>query len=77
MISDCDFTNGSSPKKPKMNGKENAPPLTFKVRAECPVSKARTGLMQLIHHHVDTPVFMPVGTQVKNKHRYFRFYNFR
>ena len=37
--------------------------LTFKVLAECPVSKARVAEMVLPHHAVDTPVFMPVGTQ--------------
>lgn len=39
------------------------PALTFKILAECTVSKARTGLMGLPHHDVETPVFMPVGTQ--------------
>lgn len=42
---------------------ENAP-LIFEVFAECQTTKARTGRMTLVHHHVDTPVFMPVGTQV-------------
>ncbi len=37
--------------------------LTFKILAECPVSKARVASMTLPHHTVDTPVFMPVGTQ--------------
>ncbi|XP_043496634.1 queuine tRNA-ribosyltransferase catalytic subunit [Polistes fuscatus] len=40
-----------------------ASPLKFEILAECKTSKARTGKMTLIHHHVDTPVFMPVGTQ--------------
>jgi len=39
-------------------------PLIFEVLAECETTKARTGRMTLVHHHVDTPVFMPVGTQV-------------
>ncbi|XP_001357017.2 queuine tRNA-ribosyltransferase catalytic subunit [Drosophila pseudoobscura] len=39
------------------------PPLTYKVVAECSVSKARAGLMTLRHSEVNTPVFMPVGTQ--------------
>ncbi|EDW03745.1 queuine tRNA-ribosyltransferase catalytic subunit [Drosophila grimshawi] len=39
------------------------PPLTYKVVAECSVSKARAGLMMLRHSEVRTPVFMPVGTQ--------------
>ncbi|EZA50132.1 hypothetical protein DMN91_000702 [Ooceraea biroi] len=38
-------------------------PLRFEVFAECQTTKARTGRMTLVHHHVDTPVFMPVGTQ--------------
>ncbi|XP_063985609.1 queuine tRNA-ribosyltransferase catalytic subunit [Diachasmimorpha longicaudata] len=38
-------------------------PLTFEVINECKTTKARTGRMLLIHHHVNTPVFMPVGTQ--------------
>lgn len=40
------------------------PPLTYKVIAECPTTKARVGCMSLRHGDVDTPVFMPVGTQV-------------
>lgn len=39
-------------------------PLIFELIAECNTSKARTGVMTLIHSIVDTPVFMPVGTQV-------------
>ncbi len=37
--------------------------LSFKILAECPVTKARVAKMSLPHHVVDTPVFMPVGTQ--------------
>lgn len=39
--------------------------LTFNILAECNLSKARTGVMSLTHYDVETPVFMPVGTQVK------------
>lgn len=39
-------------------------PLTFKILAECTTSKARTSILSLPHQRVDTPVFMPVGTQV-------------
>lgn len=39
-------------------------PLTFKILAECTTSKARTSILSLPHQDVDTPVFMPVGTQV-------------
>ena len=38
-------------------------PLKFTVIAKCPVTKARVARMVLSHHAVDTPVFMPVGTQ--------------
>lgn len=37
--------------------------LSFKILAECPVTKARASLMTLPHGTVETPVFMPVGTQ--------------
>lgn len=40
--------------------------LKFKILAECSVSRARTGIMSLTHYDVETPVFMPVGTQVKH-----------
>ncbi|CAB3368594.1 Hypothetical predicted protein [Cloeon dipterum] len=33
------------------------------VLADCSTSKARTSLLTLPHHTVETPVFMPVGTQ--------------
>lgn len=34
----------------------------YRVIAECPVTKARVGQLELAHGIVDTPVFMPVGT---------------
>ncbi|KAL5011278.1 hypothetical protein ScPMuIL_009829 [Solemya velum] len=37
--------------------------LSFKILAECSTTKARTCKMVLPHSVVDTPVFMPVGTQ--------------
>jgi len=37
--------------------------LCFSIAAECTVSKARAGRIVLPHAVVDTPVFMPVGTQ--------------
>lgn len=50
------------------------PALTFKILAECTVSKARTALMGLPHHDVETPVFMPVGTQVRHYEIYRKFH---
>ena len=38
-------------------------PLNFSVVASCSSSRARVGKMRLPHSVVDTPVFMPVGTQ--------------
>lgn len=40
-----------------------ASPLTLRVVAECPVTKARACDLVLPHSAVSTPVFMPVGTQ--------------
>lgn len=37
--------------------------FSFEILAECSRSKARAGLLHLPHHTVNTPVFMPVGTQ--------------
>ncbi len=37
--------------------------MQFKILAECSISKARVAQMVLPHYTVDTPVFMPVGTQ--------------
>ncbi|XP_012259501.2 queuine tRNA-ribosyltransferase catalytic subunit [Athalia rosae] len=44
-----------SPKKPPLS--------VFTIIAECQTSKARTSVINLPHHLVDAPVFMPVGTQ--------------
>lgn len=38
-------------------------PLTLRIVAECPVTKARACDLMLPHSAVSTPVFMPVGTQ--------------
>ena len=37
--------------------------LALQILAECSTTKARTCKLKLPHHTVDTPVFMPVGTQ--------------
>ena len=39
--------------------------LSLKIVAECGTTKARAAVMRLPHADVETPVFMPVGTQVK------------
>lgn len=40
------------------------PALTFDILANCKLTMARTAIMKLPHYDVETPVFMPVGTQV-------------
>lgn len=45
----------------------NKCPLIFNVMTECQTTKARVSKMILPHSEVDTPVFMPVGTQVSAK----------
>ena len=37
--------------------------LRYNVLAECSSSKARTATLKVPHYEVETPVFMPVGTQ--------------
>jgi queuine tRNA-ribosyltransferase len=38
-------------------------PLTFTIQHSDPASKARAGVIQTDHGPVETPIFMPVGTQ--------------
>jgi queuine tRNA-ribosyltransferase len=41
--------------------------LRFEILARCPVTKARAGLLHTAHGAIETPVFMPVGTQASVK----------
>jgi queuine tRNA-ribosyltransferase len=41
--------------------------IRFEVVAECPQTRARAGLLHTAHGVVETPVFMPVGTQATVK----------
>jgi queuine tRNA-ribosyltransferase len=43
------------------------PQVTFEIQAECPVTGARAGLLHTGHGDIETPVFMPVGTQATVK----------
>ncbi|MCL4854513.1 MAG: tRNA-guanine transglycosylase, partial [Bryobacteraceae bacterium] len=43
------------------------PVIRFEIEAECPVTGARAGLLHTPHGTVETPVFMPVGTQATVK----------
>ena len=40
---------------------------SFELLAECPVTRARAGVLHTAHGDVETPVFMPVGTQATVK----------
>lgn len=53
------------------------PPLTYEVLAKCSTTKARVGLMKLRHSDVSTPVFMPVGTQVRVVDVHFDTFSYR
>ncbi|PSN33026.1 Queuine tRNA-ribosyltransferase catalytic subunit [Blattella germanica] len=46
-----------------MPGTGTSSALSFRIKAKCNVSKARSSVMSLPHCDVNTPVFMPVGTQ--------------
>ena len=41
--------------------------ITFELLAECPVTRARAGILHTAHGDIPTPVFMPVGTQATVK----------
>ena len=41
--------------------------ISFEITAECPETKARTGVIHTAHGDIETPVFMPVGTQASVK----------
>lgn len=43
------------------------PPLTFKVLKKSQTSRARLGRITTLHSEIETPVFMPVGTQATVK----------
>jgi queuine tRNA-ribosyltransferase len=41
--------------------------ISFELLAECPVTRARAGILHTAHADIPTPVFMPVGTQATVK----------
>ena len=49
---------------PRLGYSEN---VHFELQAECPQTGARAGLLHTAHGVVETPVFMPVGTQATVK----------
>ncbi len=42
-------------------------PISFEIVAECSHTRARAGLLHTAHGAIETPVFMPVGTQATVK----------
>jgi len=51
----------------KLLGALRLPALRFEILATCPVTGARAGVLHTPHGQVETPVFMPVGTQASVK----------
>jgi queuine tRNA-ribosyltransferase len=45
----------------------NLPQVAFEILSECPATRARAGLLHTAHGTIETPVFMPVGTQATVK----------
>ncbi len=45
------------------NNKELTSALRFEIQTTCPETGARAGLLHTAHGTIETPVFMPVGTQ--------------
>ncbi len=43
------------------------PQISFEIQAECPITRARAGVLHTGHGDIETPVFMPVGTQATVK----------
>ena len=43
------------------------PQVSFELIAECPETRARAGILHTEHGDIETPVFMPVGTQATVK----------
>jgi queuine tRNA-ribosyltransferase len=43
------------------------PEVSFEIIAECPNTRARAGILHTAHGDIETPVFMPVGTQATVK----------
>ena len=43
------------------------PRISFEIIAECPDTRARVGVLHTPHGDIETPVFMPVGTQATVK----------
>ncbi len=48
-------------------GQLGLPQISFEVVAECSRTRARAGLLHTPHGTIETPVFMPVGTQATVK----------
>src|SRR5258708_36215267 len=49
------------------NDKRYISTVRFEIQAVCPATGARAGLIHTAHGTIETPVFMPVGTQATVK----------
>ena len=52
---------------PERTAPEQPEGVRFEVVGECPHTRARAGLLHTAHGTIETPVFMPVGTQASVK----------
>lgn len=69
FICDNQFGNYSLLLDSKMSSGKK--PLIFTTLKECPTTRARVSKLVLPHGVVDTPVFMPVGTQVNLQNHFY------
>ena len=61
------MSEAGNPKSKIQNPKSTCPALEFRVEARDSRCSARAGRLRLPHGEVETPVFMPVGTQASVK----------
>uniref|UniRef100_A0A8D8BUX9 Probable queuine tRNA-ribosyltransferase n=1 Tax=Culex pipiens TaxID=7175 RepID=A0A8D8BUX9_CULPI len=71
------MSSTSTAEQPAPTTATTGPPLQYRVLAKCSRTKARVGVMSLRHSDVDTPVFMPVGTQVRLVTMWFEIWEFK
>ena len=71
------MTGAKTPRRNRGNGRlgvgydrsvgPQLPQISFEIVAECPHTRARVGLLHTPHGTIETPVFMPAGTQATVK----------
>jgi queuine tRNA-ribosyltransferase len=50
-----------------MEAQPDNPAMTFTLQSKCPATAARAGILSTAHGDIETPIFMPVGTQATVK----------